>query len=397
MNWPMVELGELALLKGGSVNPAKHPENIFELYSIPAFDSGLPEVLQGKDIGSSKKKVRTGDVLLSRIVPHIRRAWVVGEKLSAEQIASGEWIVFRTDEADAGYLRHWLTSDIFHRQFMTTVSGVGGSLLRARPEYVFNIEIPLPPLEEQKRIAAILGKADIIRRKRQRVIELADQFLLSVFLDMFGDPITNPKSFEIVRLENVCVDGVGVKAGPFGSTLKKEDYIDAGFRIYGQEQVIYGSLEIGDYYIDEERFRKLESCSVQRGDVLVSLVGSLGKTLVIPKQFEPGIINPRLVRLRPNRKRIFGEYIQDLFKQERFQWQLLQHSHGGTMPIINAGILKGLNVALPPLHQQERYVGLRDRAQLHLARLERDLYKCEELYGSLVSSFFNGTSEGEPA
>ena len=83
---------------------------------------------------------------------------------------------------------------------MNTVAGVGGSLVRARPAAVAEINIPLPPLEEQKRIAAILDKADSIHRKRQQAIKLADEFLRAVFLDMFGDPVTNPKGFPTKKL-----------------------------------------------------------------------------------------------------------------------------------------------------------------------------------------------------
>ena len=86
---------------------------------------------------------------------------------------------------------------------MNTVAGVGGSLVRARPAEVERIEIPLPPLAEQKRIAAILDKADAIRRKRQQAIQLADDFLRAVFLDMFGDPVTNPKGWEIAELGSI--------------------------------------------------------------------------------------------------------------------------------------------------------------------------------------------------
>jgi len=91
-------------------------------------------------------------------------------------------------------------------------------------KYLKRAEIPLPPLEEQRRIAAILDKADAIRKKRKKAIELTETFLRSVFLDMFGDPVTNPKGWNPVKLQNVCTPKVGVKAGPFGSALKKEIY-----------------------------------------------------------------------------------------------------------------------------------------------------------------------------
>ena len=153
--WRWVAVRDLMPSTTHTVNPLKHPSEVFALYSIPAFEQGEPQLLSGRLIGSSKQHVQHRDVLLSKIVPHIRRSWIVGSH-KERTIASTEWIVFRTTDALPEYLRFVLISDDFHHQLMNTVSGVGGSLLRARPSLVAEIRIPLPPLSEQKRIATML-------------------------------------------------------------------------------------------------------------------------------------------------------------------------------------------------------------------------------------------------
>ena len=188
MKWNSISMGDIALRKGGSVDPKKHQREVFELYSISAFDAGAPEVVAGSAIGSSKKAVQPNDVMISRIVPHIRRACIVGPSNGHRQIASSEWIVFRDDQIWPRYLRWVLVGDVFHSAFMRTVSGVGGSLLRARPAEVFKIQIPLPPLSEQKRVARILDAADALRAKRREALAQLDTLLQSTFLDMFGGP-----------------------------------------------------------------------------------------------------------------------------------------------------------------------------------------------------------------
>lgn len=154
-DYDFLRLGELMASKVPMVDPSQHPEERFELWSIPSHEGRKPEILLGQDIGSAKKSIQPGDVLLSRIVPHIRRSWVVSEPAGGNrQIASGEWIIFRGPGVEPHYLARMLISDRFHEQFMRTTTGVGGSLTRANPKAVADIEIPLPPLERQQEIVA---------------------------------------------------------------------------------------------------------------------------------------------------------------------------------------------------------------------------------------------------
>ena len=175
--WPMVKLKEL-MRKTKSIDPGKYPDEEFALYSIPAYDNGIPEKIFGRDIGSSKILLKDSDVVLSKIVPHIRRTWVItdGEK----QIGSSEWIVFNDDRFDPQFIANYLKSDVFHYQLLTTVAGVGGSLNRARPAAVAELKIPLPPLGEQKRIAEIFGKVSKAIQHVQGQLERTQELSLSV-------------------------------------------------------------------------------------------------------------------------------------------------------------------------------------------------------------------------
>ncbi len=183
-----IELKELMVDKRGSIDPKKSLNEIFVLYSIPSYERKEPDILKGKDIGSSKKIIYNNDVILSRIVPHIRRAWIVNDNSGKQKIASGEWIIFNSENVNNEYLRHFLLSDRFNKQFLSTTTGVGGSLLRANPKRTGKIQIPLPPLPIQKKIAEVLDKADSLRQKRKEAIAKLDELAQSIFLDIFGDP-----------------------------------------------------------------------------------------------------------------------------------------------------------------------------------------------------------------
>ena len=148
-----------------------------------------------------------------------------------------------------------------------------------------------------------------------------------------------------------------LKAGPFGSALKKDFYTEKGYKIYGQEQVIKGDPYYGDYYINEEKFKELSTCEVFEGDLLISLVGTIGKVLIIPSDYEKGIINPRLVKISLNKK-VSTEYIAKYFESPTAKFIMSEKSHGGTMDILNLNIIKKLPIPLPPYEEQVEIVRL---------------------------------------
>lgn len=176
MGWPRVELGNLASSRTESFNPLQATQELVELYSIPAFDAGRPIETIGSDIGSTKQLLQAGDVLLSKIVPHIRRAWVVGEDTGLRKVGSSEWIVFRGSECHPEFIRHLVTSDSFHNSFMRTVSGVGGSLLRARPSLVARVLVPLPPIQLQQEfgnaVTSVIGESLLLKKQGQGFAQL---------------------------------------------------------------------------------------------------------------------------------------------------------------------------------------------------------------------------------
>ena len=165
-------------------------------------------------------------------------------------------------------------------------------------------------------------------------------------------------------------DKHALKAGPFGSALKKELYIESGYKIYGQEQVIRGDSKFGDYFIDETKFRELESCAVKPGDLLISLVGTTGKVLVLPQNTMPGIINPRLLKLSLNHSHISPEYAAYMLQSGLASHYFKLQAHGGTMEILNLGIIKALPVPLPPAAEQQRLVAEVDRRFSFLRQIE---------------------------
>lgn len=378
---PLVPLEELIAKRLGSIDPTKFSDEVFELYSIPAFDRLKPEVLAGAEIGSTKQLIQTGDVLLSKIVPHIRRSWVVGESAGHRLIGSGEWIVFRSQRVFPAYLRHVLIGNPFHDQFMRTVSGVGGSLLRARPAQVAKIEIPLPPLPEQRRIAAILDQADALRAKRRAALAQLDKLTQAIFVEMFGDPVMNPRGWPRVKFGAV---------GRLDRGVSKHRPRNAPELMGGAYPLIQtGDVANSDGYIRDYRSTYSEVGLKQSklwpvGTLCITIAANIAKTGIL--HFEACFPDS-----------VVGFTAADSATVEfvRVWLSFLQKTLEDTAPEsaqknINLAILRDLDIPLPPLDARRQFFKAICSQTILRASCLRAQLELERLFTSLQHRAFRG-------
>jgi type I restriction enzyme S subunit len=383
-----VSLSKLIASRVGSVDPSKFPDEVFDLYSIPAFDKGAPEIAVGTTIGSSKQIVRPGDVLLSKIVPHIRRSWVVGVDRGRRLIASGEWIVFRGEQIHQPYLRHVLIGDTFHAQFMQTVSGVGGSLLRARPAQVALIDIPLPPLPEQRRIAAILDQADALRAKRREALALLDSLTQSIFIEMFGDPVANSKRWLTAPL-NTHVSKLGSGSTPTGGDAA---YKESGISLIRSLNVHDGEFKYKNLaFIDAAQAGKLSNVVVAEGDVLLNITGaSVARVCSVPSDVLPARVNQHvmIIRPKPTLNRLF---LERLLLNSQMKTKLLQiGGAGATREAITKAQAEELVIPIPPIQIQNEFAARLSVLLAIKASHRSALAELNTLFASLQHRAFRG-------
>jgi type I restriction enzyme S subunit len=383
---PKVMLGELMATKFGSVDPSKFPDETFDLYSIPSFDRGASDLVEGSEIGSSKQVVLPGDVLLSKIVPHIRRAWIVGSDRGHRIIASGEWIVFRGVRIDPRYLRQVLVGDPFHAQFMNTVAGVGGSLVRARPSHVARIEIPLPPLAEQRRIAEVLDRAEALRAKRRAALAELDSLTQSLFLDLFGDPVTNPKGWPESGIEDVCeliVDCVNRTApivdGP------------TPFKMIRTTNVKAGKVNLAEVrYVTEETFKQWNRRTTpKRGDVLLTREAPVGEAGMLESD-DSVFLGQRLMLYRTNRERMQPEYLLAAFRGSFLQQQFDRHGSGSTVKHLPLPACRSFQVHVPPIALQQEFARRVGAVEKLKAAQRTALAEQDALFATLQHRAFRG-------
>ncbi len=200
-----------------------------------------------------------------------------------------------------------------------------------------------------------------------------------------------PEDWDVRTLDSLGRrDRPAIKAGPFGSSLTKDTYVAVGYKVYGQEQVIRGDHLFGDYFISKARFNELKSCAVEAGDILLSLVGTAGRVLVIPHGAQEGVINPRLIRFSFDRNIISPLFFRALFETDTYQKLLSRSAQGGTMGVLNAGLLRPICIPLPHCVEQEAIAEALSDADALIEALEQLTAKKRHLKQGAMQELLTG-------
>ena len=172
--WKVLHLGELQIKKNNTITPNKTEDQMFELYSVPSYSTGKPEIISGSGINSNKQTVEEETVLLCKINPHINRVWIVGNYSAFRKIASTEWIpFFKQNGIEPKYLLYFLQNPNFRNFLSLHLTGMGGSLTRIKPAVLDQYEIPIPPLPIQKKIVQKLDEILVqLDEKKKEILKI---------------------------------------------------------------------------------------------------------------------------------------------------------------------------------------------------------------------------------
>ena len=375
--------------KSESINPMKYPDTIFELYSVPIYETGHPEYLLGSDIGSNKVLVRKNDILLCKINPRINRVWVVTDESDHQNIASSEWIVIRNNEYNPDYLAWYFRSPRFKKLMVSEVTGIGGSLTRAQPKAVAEYPVPVLPRMEQDKIVVILDKANQIIQTRNKELQRLDDLIKARFVEMFGDLADPACKWEKCRLVDACVNSDDIKCGPFGTQLGKEEYTEEGVAVWEIPQINSEFKTFPTHFVTEKKAKELEAYSIIPGDIAMSRKGNVGRCAVFPSTLESGIIHSDVLRIRLDETKAFPEFMmRQLHYSGDIQHQIELVSSGAIMAGINVTKLKQIFVYLPPINLQDEFVATVAQVDKSKDAVQRGLDKLETLKKALMQEYF---------
>jgi len=387
------KLGDLCNLVTKGTTPtsvgfdfAEHGVPFLRIQNISGSTVSLDDVLyieENTHNALGRSKIRPGDFLIT-IAGTIGRTAIVPPGFP-ESNCNQAVAILRFDEAKLWpkFLLYWLstedaTGQISGRKVTATISNLSLGQIK-------ELEIPLPPLSEQKRIADILDKADAIRRKRQQAIHLADDFLLAVFLDMFGDPATNPKGWEVSSLDQ------HLEFLTSGSRGWAKYYSDSGSKFIRIQNVGKNKLLLTDMaYVNAPKGAEAARTKIQTGDVLLSITADLGRSSVVTSDIEDGYVNQHLAILRLKKDELNSRYLSAYLSSDAGVRQFFVKNKSAVKAGINFSDIRSLEIQVPPISLQRSYENLYERVMGFQLKQSENLDVAEATFSSLSQKAFSG-------
>lgn len=366
-----------------SVNPAQMPDVVFEMYSVPTFETGHPEYLYGREIASSKIVVKKNDILLCKINPRINRVWIVLDESDNPNIASSEWIVIRTDEYNPEFLAWYFRTPQFQQRMMSEVTGIGGSLTRAQPKRVAEYPVPVLDRQKQDRIATVLNKIANIISLRKQELKAYDELIKSRFIEMFGDPEQNPNGYPIKDFDEISVL---VTDGEHATPHRTEK----GIYLLSARNILNHALQLDDVdYIDEDEYARIAQRVVpQAGDVLISCSGSIGRCCVVPDGLQFQMVRSvALIRFDNTINPIFAEW---LITSDELQRQIALSATQSSQANLFQGKIRKLHGYVPPMEFQQEFVAFVEQTNKSKLTIQKSLDELETLNKALMQKYFGG-------
>jgi type I restriction enzyme S subunit len=332
----------------------------------------------------ARSRIKPNDVLIS-IAGTIGRSAVVPRDAGDLNCNQAVAIVRLKDSIDIRYLLHWLNTRDASAQM--TGTKVTGTIANLSLTSVGNLRVPLPPLEEQTRIAEVLDRADALRQKRRLAIEKLHILIQSIFLDMFGDPRTNPKGWKQSPLGSLCDIGSSKR-------VFVEDLVEKGIPFYRGTEV--GSLGEGlaitpSLFITEKHYEELieESGAPRPGDLLLPSICPDGRIYIVrdkkPFYFKDG----RVLWIKAGQSGINSTFLRYHLKH-LFAADYAKIASGTTFAELKIFALKALEVHVPPTEQQTRFERFVDGCERQMSKMRLHLAELSAFFTSLQVRAFKG-------
>ncbi len=290
-----------------------------------------------------------------------------------------------------------------------------GTLPSINNTYLKNFIALLPSKNEQKIIANFLdqktAEIDGLIADKEKLIELLQEKRQAIITEAVTKGLNPnvrmkdsgsewigeiPEHWSIIKMKYLLSSKkYSIKAGPFGSQLKNDDMVSGDIKVYNQKTVLDNDFKSGDYYIENCKYEELRAFEVFSGDLLVTTRGTIGKTAIVPKDAEKGILHPCLIKITLNPDKVLNDYVNVIFNNTKIVTnQIMLESNATTIDVIYTDTLKNLVLPIPPLEEQKSIIDFVD-AKIGeidglISSINNQIQKLKEYRQSLISEAVTG-------
>ena len=383
-----MKLGEIGEIITGTT-PSKKDSRFYNERNINFFkpddfdQNGIALLAESKDFISKEgvlyARVAPSETVLTTCIGIIGKVGMLKQRSSFNQQINA--IIAEKTAVIPKYLAYAIYN---RRNFLERLANAPIVPIINKSQFA-QFQIPLPPLPTQHKIVEILEEADNLRKFRRQADEKMKDLIPSFFVQMFGDPATNPKGWKVKKLEDVCIkitDG----------SHRTPKLLDKGYPFLTVSNLQNGSFEFSNSkYISIEDYKDLvkNDCKPLQGDVLFSKDGTIGKVTEIKEEKEIVILSS-LAIMRPQYKIINSTYLAEIALTDFFINQAKEKQSGSALRRIILKNLKSVKIPVPPLSLQQEFAKLIEEIEAEKARQAESKKKLDDLFASLMQRAFTG-------
>ena len=358
----MARLGDVCI-----INPkGKSLDDDCDVSFVPmqsVSEDGTVDVTTIRKYGEVKKgftNFQDGDILFAKITPCMEngKGCIANGLKNGMGFGSTEFHVLRPkSELVTSEWIYYLTSwPEFRKKCEKNMTGSAGQK-RVPKTFLENYQIDIPSLDEQDRITAQLDKVSDLIVKRRAQLDKLDFLVKARFVEMFGDPVSNPKGWPKVALSDLA----DVRIGPFGSLLHKEDYIEGGCPLVNPSHIVDGQIVVDKKFtVPKDKYEEMEPYHLKIGDVVMGRRGEMGRCAVV---CDSGLLcGQGSLIIRP-KSDVIADYIQKIISFPSFKRTIEDMAVGQTMPNLNVPIVSSFQIIRPPVEIQKNYYELVERVE----------------------------------
>ncbi|MGO4962552.1 restriction endonuclease subunit S [Anaerovoracaceae bacterium Sow4_D4] len=290
-------------------------------------------------------------------------------------------VLLPSDQVRCKYLYYFLKANMN----ILEAGFKGAGLKHTNKKYISEINIPqIPEHTKQDEVILVLDKLQTIIDLRNEELTSLDYLIKARFVEMFED---KEKAWPVVTIADICKDS---RTGPFGSALHHDEFVNEGIFVLGIDNAVENKFSYNRMrYITEDKYQQLKRYTVYPGDVIITIMGTVGRSAVIPKDMPKAINTKHLACLTPDAGVVDSYFLCNAFQiHPDIKQQLRGQTKGAIMDGLNLTIIKGLKFRLPPLELQKQFSDFVNQIDKSKATVQKALDETQLLFDSLMQQYF---------